>query len=97
MSECQTITVGEADEMPSVGLGLWKIPPAEAANCVVKAIEAGYRHLDSACDYGNEASSGEGIQRALQTQVCEREQLWVTSKLWRVRNFDRSSHPKSRR
>ena len=40
--------------MPALGLGLWKIPKAACADAVYAAIKAGYRHLDSACDYGNE-------------------------------------------
>jgi D-xylose reductase len=38
--------------------------------------------LDSACDYGNEAAVGEGIESALTEGLCRREELWVTSKLW---------------
>jgi len=68
--------------MPSVGLGLWKIPREDAADAVVEAIRAGYRHLDSACDYGNEVEVGQGISRALKEGLCSREDLWITSKLW---------------
>ena len=49
---------------------------------VYAAIKCGYRHLDAACDYGNEAEVGRGIQRALTDGICTREDLWVTSKLW---------------
>jgi len=68
--------------MPSVGLGLWKIPKENAADAVVEAIRVGYRHLDAACDYGNEAEVGQGIARAIKEGLCSREELWVTSKLW---------------
>ena len=68
--------------MPTVGLGLWKIPRGSAADTVVGAIRAGYRHLDGACDYGNEAEVGEGIRRAVDEGLCTRDELWVTSKLW---------------
>lgn len=67
---------------PAVGLGLWKIPNASTAGLVHEAIRAGYRHLDSACDYGNERETGEGIHRALKEGLCRRDDLWVTSKLW---------------
>ena len=67
---------------PAVGLGLWKIDRADTANLVEEAIRVGYRHLDSACDYGNEAEAGEGIRRALAAGICRRDELWVTSKLW---------------
>ena len=49
---------------------------------VQTAIRAGYRHLDCACDYGNEAEAGAGIATALREGLCRREDLWVTSKLW---------------
>ena len=68
--------------IPAVGLGLWKVPVEDCADVVYDAIAAGYRHLDSAADYGNEAEVGEGIQRALADGLCTREELWVTSKLW---------------
>ena len=66
----------------SIGLGLWKIPKDQCADTVYRAIEAGYRHLDSACDYGNEIEVGQGITRALADGLCAREELTVTSKLW---------------
>ncbi len=69
-------------QMPSVGLGLWKIPKEDAATAVVDAIKAGYRHLDSACDYGNEVEVGQGIAQAIKEGLCTREELWITSKLW---------------
>ena len=68
--------------MPSVGLGLWKVDPSSAGELVYEAISVGYRHLDSACDYGNEAEVGKGIERVLASNVCHREDLWITSKLW---------------
>ena len=67
---------------PSIGLGLWKIERDRTAGIVAEAIRLGYRHLDSACDYGNEAEAGEGIRRAVAAGHCRRDDLWVTSKLW---------------
>jgi D-xylose reductase len=48
----------------------------------VQAVGAGYRHLDCACDYGNEAEVGAGVRAAIQRGLCRRDELWVTSKLW---------------
>jgi D-xylose reductase len=76
--------------MPSVGLGLWKIDRSETASVVQQAIDAGYRHLDCAADYANEAETGEGIRAALNTGACTREELWVTSKLWNT--YHRPEH-----
>ena len=68
--------------MPVVGLGFWKVGRAETADLVQGAIRAGYRHLDCACDYGNEAEVGHGIRAALAAATCRRDELWITSKLW---------------
>lgn len=85
-----TQAVGESGQMPVIGLGLWKIDKAQVADVVVEAIRAGYRHLDSACDYGNEKQVGEGIRRAIDEGLCTREDLWVTSKLWNT--YHRKEH-----
>ena len=77
-----TIKLADGAMMPAVGLGLWKIARNKTAGLVLDAVEAGYRHLDSAADYGNEAEAGDGIRRALAAGHCRREDLWVTSKLW---------------
>jgi D-xylose reductase len=76
--------------LPAVGFGLWKLAKADTATMVCKAIEVGYRHLDSAADYGNEAEAGEGIARAINMGLCARQDLWVTSKLWNT--FHRPEH-----
>jgi D-xylose reductase len=76
--------------MPAVGLGLWKIDADTVGDAVYQAIKLGYRHLDSAADYGNEKQVGEGIARALADGLCSREELWVTSKLWNT--YHRREH-----
>ena len=68
--------------MPQVGLGLWKIAKEDCAQTVYDAIKAGYRHLDSASDYGNEEEVGHGIASAIADGLCTRAELWITSKLW---------------
>lgn len=78
------------DNLPAVGFGLWKIDKPDTANLVHAAVEAGYRHLDSAADYGNEKEAGEGIKSALAAGLCQREELWVTSKLWNT--YHRPEH-----
>lgn len=79
-------------EMPKVGLGLWKVAKEDCAQTIYDAISIGYRHLDSACDYGNEKQVGEGIQRAIAEGLCTREELWITSKLWNT--FHAKEHVK---
>lgn len=76
--------------MPQLGLGTWKIDRNRCAEVVVAAAEMGYRHFDCACDYGNEAEVGQGLARVVQQQICRREDLWVTSKLWNT--YHRPEH-----
>ena len=85
----EKISVGKS-KMPSVGLGLWKLDQPETANIIVNGVKSGYRHLDSAADYGNEIQVGEGIKQSLSQGICRREDLWVTSKLWNT--FHRPEH-----
>jgi len=77
-------------KMPAVGLGLWKIDKDTTADVVCDAIEIGYRHLDSAADYGNEEEVGRGIAMALEKELCTRDELWITSKLWNT--YHRPEH-----
>ncbi len=76
------MTAEMKNNIPSIGFGLWKIPEDQCAQAVYQAIKLGYRHLDSASDYGNEIQVGQGIKRAIDDGLCTREELWVTSKLW---------------
>jgi len=69
-------------KMPIVGFGLWKVNKDSCADTVYKAIKAGYRLLDGACDYGNEKEAGEGVTRAIKDGLVKREDLFITSKLW---------------
>lgn len=68
--------------LPKIGLGCWKLPEDVAPKIVHEAIRVGYRHIDSACDYGNEDAVGAGLARAFQDGLCQRDDVWVTSKLW---------------
>jgi D-xylose reductase len=83
------MTVGQG-RMPSVGLGLWKIPREQTAATVEEAIKAGYRHFDCASDYGNEAEVGQGLRRVFQSGMVARNDLWITSKLWNT--YHRREH-----
>lgn len=90
MSNFESVALNSGGLQPSVGLGLWKIDNAQTADMVFAAIEAGYRHIDAACDYGNEREAGEGLRRAFDAGLCKREDLWVTSKLWNT--YHRAEH-----
>ena len=60
--------------------GFWRLDDPEEIS--YQAIKAGYRRLDSACDYGNEEATGRGIHRAIKEGLCQREDLYITTKLW---------------
>ena len=70
------------DLIPSVGLGTWKSKPGEVYDAVVAAIKVGYRHIDCAPIYGNEKEIGEALKRCFESNIVQREELWITSKLW---------------
>ena len=76
------LTLPSGSKMPYIGLGLWKAEQGTLADIVETAVGLGYRHFDSAADYGNEQQTGEGLQRAISKGVVKREELFITSKLW---------------
>lgn len=65
-------------DIPAIGFGTWKLKGDTAHECVLRAIEAGYRMIDTAQAYENEDHVGRGIRDA----QLPREDLWVTTKVW---------------
>jgi D-xylose reductase len=90
MESMKRLKLNSGRQLDAVGLGLWKIDPPETAQVVRAAIDCGYRHFDSACDYGNEPQAGVGLSEAMAAGDVSREQLWITSKLWNT--FHRAEH-----
>ncbi|PTL74415.1 oxidoreductase [Rathayibacter caricis DSM 15933] len=72
------IPLNDGRAIPQIGLGVYKIGDAEAAHAVGTALEAGYRHIDTATLYANERGVGEGIRAS----GIPREQVFVTTKVW---------------
>jgi L-glyceraldehyde reductase len=65
-------------EMPAIGLGTWESKPHEVTDAVKVALQTGYRHIDTAAVYGNEAEVGLGIKES----GVDRKDIFITSKLW---------------
>lgn len=76
------IKLNNGVEMPGMGLGVFQIENDATAEIVKNAIEVGYRSIDTAAIYGNEAGVGEGIKQALASTGLKREDLFITSKVW---------------
>jgi len=69
-------------QMPMICLGTWKSDPGETGAAVKAAIEAGYRGLDCANDYGNEAEIGKALKEIFAAGTVKREDLFIQGKLW---------------
>ena len=72
------LTFHDGNTIDQLGYGVWQVPDAEAEIVVGKAIDAGYRHIDTAKIYGNE----EGVGRAIASAGIPREELFITTKVW---------------
>ncbi|MGL4694410.1 aldo/keto reductase [Enterococcus larvae] len=77
-----TYTLNNGTKIPGLGLGVFQIPDAETANVVKEGIINGYRLIDTAQIYGNEAGTGDGIRQGLAATGLKREDIFVTSKVW---------------
>ena len=73
-----SILLNDGRSIPQLGLGVWQSPADVTAQVVQTAIKAGYRSIDTAMIYRNEAAVGEGVRNA----EVAREDLFVTTKLW---------------
>ena len=77
MSAVPDITLNDGNTIPQLGFGVFQIEPGDTAEAVSRALEIGYRHIDTAEMYGNEKEVGEGIRNA----GIDRGEVFVTSKL----------------
>ncbi len=68
--------------MPAIGLGTWKSEKGKVEEAVKIALNNGYRHIDCAATYGNEAEIGNAFNSIFSKGKIKREDVWVTSKLW---------------
>jgi 2,5-diketo-D-gluconate reductase A len=72
-----TVTLHDGREIPQLGFGVFKVPPEDTQEIVEQAFEVGYRHIDTAEMYRNEAAVGAAIAAG----GIPRDELWITSKL----------------
>jgi diketogulonate reductase-like aldo/keto reductase len=75
-SNVPLITLRDDAEIPQLGFGVFQIPPPDTAEAVSRALEAGYRHIDTAAAYGNEAEVGEAIRNS----GLNGDEVFVTTK-----------------
>jgi 2,5-diketo-D-gluconate reductase A len=89
MTDQPTITV-DGNAIPLLGFGTWNLTPEDARRMVAEALRIGYRHIDTAWIYRNEAAVGDGIRDAIAAGHVKRDDIWLTTKIW-VAHFDRDA------
>lgn len=97
MTEQPTVALNDGSSMPQFGLGVWQTPDGEAPEVIRAALAAGYKLVDTAAIYGNEAGVGEGLKGS--------EGVYLTTKLWNdcqgydnaLKAFDKSEKRLGRR
>jgi 2,5-diketo-D-gluconate reductase A len=77
MALSPVIELNDGHRIPQIGLGTWPLDDKQVAAAVVEAVEAGYRHIDTAVKYGNEAGVGNGVR----SSGLDRSELFITTKL----------------
>jgi 2,5-diketo-D-gluconate reductase A len=77
MNDTPAIPLNDGNTIPQLGFGVWRLEEEKAPEVITAAIDAGYRHIDTAQGYDNEA----GVGRAIQQASVGRDQLFITSKL----------------
>lgn len=78
MTTVPTLSFNDGHTIPQLGFGVFRVDPDEAERIVSDALEVGYRHIDTAAIYGNEA----GVGRAIARSGIPRDELFITTKLW---------------
>ena len=78
MSVVPTLTLNDGHRIPQLGFGVWQVSTSDIVSSVAKALDVGYRHIDTAAIYGNE----EGVGAAIADSGIPRDELFITTKLW---------------
>ncbi|KQR50656.1 oxidoreductase [Leifsonia sp. Leaf336] len=82
MANIPQIVLNDGSAIPQLGFGVYKIPEDETVDAVLTALEAGYRHIDTAAFYENERAVGEAVRRS----GLDRDEVYVTTKVWWTEN-----------
>ncbi len=75
------VTLNDGQQIPQVGLGVFQVPPEKTDEVVLEALGAGYRHVDTAAGYANEAGVGDALRTAKDSLGISHEDVFVTTKL----------------
>ena len=78
MAAAPSITLNDGNSIPQVGLGVWQTPRKHTERAVATALDAGYRHVDTAAAYGNEREVGRAVARS----GLPRGDVYLVTKLW---------------
>jgi 2,5-diketo-D-gluconate reductase A len=78
------LTLSDGRSIPQLGFGLWEVPAGDAPRVVEQGLAAGYRLIDGAAIYGNEAALGQGLRAS----GLPRDEVFVTTKVWNDRQGD---------
>ena len=72
------VEMNDGRSIPVIGFGVWQVPDDVVVDATLKALEVGYRHIDTACVYENERGVGEALRRS----GLDRDDVFVTTKVW---------------
>ena len=75
-SQVPDVSLPDGEEIPQLGFGVYQVPPEDTADVVTRALLAGYRHIDTAAAYGNEAGVGQAVHAA----GLDRADVFITTK-----------------
>jgi 2,5-diketo-D-gluconate reductase A len=78
MADQPRLKMNDGREIPQLGFGVFQVPPEDTARAVAHALETGYRHIDTAAAYQNEAGVGEAVRQS----GLPRDEIFVTTKVW---------------
>lgn len=91
MEPAPKLTLNNGALLDQVGYGTYKVPAPDAASLVGAALDAGYRHVDTAALYGNEAGVGEAVKTFLEDGSLTRDEIFLTTKVWNTdQGYDRT-------